>query len=167
MEDEEGYTTLNLQSRTPVSARGHLGNNKGIPAPSPMWHPVALILLTLCLVLFIGLVALLVMLFQAPTASGDGTESLTLDKEDLQAVINNMPMRLREIRESLCLKGEEQNKNNGPNCILCPANWQWMGGDTCFYISEVKRSWEESQKFCSSQNSTLFMLKDKDKLVWS
>lgn len=52
-------------------------------------------------------------MFQAPTASGDGTESLTLDKEDLQAVINNMSMRLREIRESLCLKGEEKNKNNG------------------------------------------------------
>ncbi|XP_067410785.1 C-type lectin domain family 1 member B-like [Emydura macquarii macquarii] len=40
-----------------------------------------------------------------------------------------------------------------------------MGGDTCFYISEVKRSWEESQNFCSSQNSTLLVLKDKDKLV--
>ncbi|XP_067422162.1 natural killer cells antigen CD94-like, partial [Emydura macquarii macquarii] len=49
--------------------------------------------------------------------------------------------------------------------ILCPANWQWMGGDTCFYISALKKSWKESQNFCSSQNSTLLMLKARDKLI--
>ncbi|XP_075758826.1 C-type lectin domain family 12 member A-like isoform X2 [Pelodiscus sinensis] len=51
-----------------------------------------------------------------------------------------------------------------PSCILCPVNWQWMGGDTCFYISMQKKSWEESRQFCSLQNSTLLMLKDREKL---
>uniref|UniRef100_A0A8C8S2W5 C-type lectin domain-containing protein n=1 Tax=Pelusios castaneus TaxID=367368 RepID=A0A8C8S2W5_9SAUR len=51
-----------------------------------------------------------------------------------------------------------------PSCILCPVNWQWIGGDTCFYISTEKRSWKKSQEFCSSQNSTLLMIKDTEKL---
>ncbi|XP_067410784.1 C-type lectin domain family 12 member B-like [Emydura macquarii macquarii] len=56
------------------------------------------------------------------------------------------------------------SKNQGPICTLCPANWQWVGGNSCFYISKQKETWQQSQKFCSSQNSTLFMLKEKKKL---
>uniref|UniRef100_A0A8C3HLB5 C-type lectin domain-containing protein n=1 Tax=Chrysemys picta bellii TaxID=8478 RepID=A0A8C3HLB5_CHRPI len=51
----------------------------------------------------------------------------------------------------------------GPNCTLCPANWQWIGGDTCFYMSREKRPWKQSREFCSLQNSTLLMLQDKEK----
>lgn len=53
----------------------------------------------------------------------------------------------------------------GPACSLCPVNWKWIGGDTCFYISEKEATWLESKDFCFSQNSTLLTLKRKSKLV--
>uniref|UniRef100_A0A8C0G3K7 C-type lectin domain-containing protein n=1 Tax=Chelonoidis abingdonii TaxID=106734 RepID=A0A8C0G3K7_CHEAB len=53
------------------------------------------------------------------------------------------------------------------SCTLCPSNWQRMGDDTCYYISSGKKTWEESRNFCASQNSTLLMIKDKQKLVCS
>ncbi|XP_038225122.1 C-type lectin domain family 9 member A-like isoform X4 [Dermochelys coriacea] len=85
-------------------------------------------------------------------------------KEKEKALQTNFSSRLQEIRESLCLEGELKNKNNGMSCTLCPTNWQRMGGDTCYYISSGKKTWEGSRKFCVSQNSTLLMIKDKEKL---
>uniref|UniRef100_A0A8C4JSN1 C-type lectin domain family 1 member B-like n=1 Tax=Dromaius novaehollandiae TaxID=8790 RepID=A0A8C4JSN1_DRONO len=49
------------------------------------------------------------------------------------------------------------------NCVLCPANWRWEGGDTCYYFSTEEKTWEQSDKFCSSQNSTLLLIKEKAK----
>ncbi|KAK2537744.1 hypothetical protein Q9233_002594 [Columba guinea] len=53
----------------------------------------------------------------------------------------------------------------GPACSLCPVNWRWVGGDTCFYLSETEATWQESEDFCFSLNATLLMLKMKSKLV--
>ncbi|XP_030905959.1 killer cell lectin-like receptor subfamily G member 1 isoform X2 [Melopsittacus undulatus] len=50
------------------------------------------------------------------------------------------------------------------NCVLCPTNWNWKGGDTCYYHSVEKKSWEQSLQLCSSQNSTLLLIKQKEKL---
>uniref|UniRef100_A0A452HSV0 C-type lectin domain-containing protein n=1 Tax=Gopherus agassizii TaxID=38772 RepID=A0A452HSV0_9SAUR len=50
------------------------------------------------------------------------------------------------------------------SCTLCPPNWQRMGDDTCYYISSGKKTWEGSRNFCASQNSTLLMIKDKQKI---
>lgn len=55
----------------------------------------------------------------------------------------------------------------GQNCVLCPANWKWEGDDTCYYYSEEMKSLEQSQQFCSSQNSTLLLIKEAAKLVWT
>ncbi|TFJ95688.1 C-type lectin domain family 1 member B [Platysternon megacephalum] len=85
-------------------------------------------------------------------------------KEKEKALQTNFSSRLQEIRESLCLEGEVKNKNNGMSCTLCPTNWQRMGEDTCYYISSGKTTWEGSRNFCASQNSTLLMIKDKEKL---
>lgn len=49
----------------------------------------------------------------------------------------------------------------GPSCTLCPANWQWL---IHFNAEEVMG---RSQQFCSSQNSTLLILKDREKLLQS
>lgn len=50
------------------------------------------------------------------------------------------------------------------NCVLCPTNWNWKGGGTCYYLSMEKKSWEQSLRFCSSQNSTLLLIKEEEKL---
>uniref|UniRef100_A0A8B9ZTW5 C-type lectin domain-containing protein n=1 Tax=Anas zonorhyncha TaxID=75864 RepID=A0A8B9ZTW5_9AVES len=157
MEDEEGYTTLNLRPPASVITRGYSNSNKypafnaqvncgtvdRVSASSAKRWPVAFAFFILSLVLLIGLVALLFLFFQVPKDSAGGK-------------------KLQEMREALCSEGKE---NNETKCALCPASWQSSGADSCFYISKQKKTWKESQEFCSSRNSTLLVLKDKAKMV--
>ncbi|XP_064904584.1 natural killer cells antigen CD94 isoform X4 [Columba livia] len=156
MEDEEGYTALNLRPTASVITPGYLSSKKcsAFKAPascvtvdrasatSPIWQPVAFTFLALCLVLLIGLVALLALFFQ-----------ISKDPEEGK--------KLQEMREALCFERKEKNETS---CALCPASWQNSGADNCFYISKQKKTWKQSQEFCSSRNSTLLVLKDKAKM---
>ncbi|XP_053896617.1 C-type lectin domain family 12 member B-like isoform X1 [Malaclemys terrapin pileata] len=134
---------------------------KALHSSSSTWRLVALTFLILCLALLLGMLALGIVFFQVSNDFQKQFGNLMRNQETLQT---NFSKRLQDMKDHLCLKGEENNENNGSSCMLCPANWQWMGGDTCFYISTQKRSWEESQRFCSLQNSTFLMLKHRHKL---
>uniref|UniRef100_A0A452HSX4 Natural killer cells antigen CD94 n=1 Tax=Gopherus agassizii TaxID=38772 RepID=A0A452HSX4_9SAUR len=109
----------------------------GLFTSSP-WRLAALTLLTLCLALMVGLLALVVVSLVFSTS---------------QCGIKTRMM--------IVLFPPEMS------CTLCPPNWQRMGDDTCYYISSGKKTWEGSRNFCASQNSTLLMIKDKQKLVCS
>ncbi|XP_029896379.1 C-type lectin domain family 12 member A-like isoform X5 [Aquila chrysaetos chrysaetos] len=135
-----------------------------LPGPSTSsrscW-PVVPILLTLCLALLMALVTLAVLFFQIPKDYRKQLRDLNMTKNELHANFSNT---LQAIGNQLCLEGEKNLKNNGQNCVLCPANWKWEGGDTCYYHSKTTKSWEESHQFCSSQNSTLLLIKEQAKL---
>ncbi|XP_074757330.1 C-type lectin domain family 12 member B-like [Athene noctua] len=107
-----------------------------------------------------ALVALAVLFFQIPKDYKTQLRELNMTKNELHANLSKM---LQEIGNQLCLEARKGLKNNGQNCVLCPANWRWEGGDTCYYLSEEKKSSEESRQFCSSQNSTLLLIKDAAK----
>ncbi|NXJ71582.1 CL12B protein, partial [Rostratula benghalensis] len=157
MEDEEGYTTLNLRPPASVITSGYWRSNNcsTFKAPagcarvdrasssSSVWRTVAFAFFTLCLVLLMGLVALLALFLQVSRDPEEGK-------------------KLQEMREALCL---EEKEKNGTKCTVCPSNWQNSGADSCFYISKEKKTWKQSQEFCSSRNSTLLVLKDTAKMV--
>ncbi|KAM6211970.1 C-type lectin domain family 12 member B-like [Sarcoramphus papa] len=134
---------------------------KGPPTSSRSCWPVVLILFTLCLALLMALVTLAVLFFQIPQDYRTQLRDLNMTKNELHANFSDM---LQAIGNQLCLEGEKNLKNNGQNCVLCPANWKWEGGDTCYYHSEEKKSLEQSHQFCSSQNSTLLLIKEAAKL---
>ncbi|XP_014795572.1 PREDICTED: C-type lectin domain family 12 member A-like isoform X2 [Calidris pugnax] len=135
---------------------------KGPPPASsrPPW-PVVLILVVLCLALLVALVTLTVLFFQVPKVYRTQLKDLNMTKNELHANFSNM---LQAIGNQLCLEGDKNLKNNGQNCVLCPANWKWEGDDMCYYHSEQKKSFKESRQFCSSQNSTLLLIKEAAKL---
>ncbi|XP_014382269.2 C-type lectin domain family 12 member B isoform X2 [Alligator sinensis] len=159
MQDEEGYATLNFQASDAVSAHGHPGSRKACPNLSSKWRVAALTSITLCLLLLVGLAALAVLFFQATKDKEREAEELKQMKEVLQTNFS----KLQEIRNSLCLEGEKEKKNNGVSCPLCPAHWQWRGGNSCYYVSTNEATWSESQKSCSMWNSTLVLVKDESK----
>uniref|UniRef100_A0A8B9EUY4 C-type lectin domain-containing protein n=1 Tax=Amazona collaria TaxID=241587 RepID=A0A8B9EUY4_9PSIT len=134
---------------------------KGSPTSFRSCWPAVLILLILCLTLLTALVTLAVLFFQIPKDYRTQLRDLNMTKNELHANFSNM---LQAIGNQLCLEGETNLKNNGQNCVLCPINWNWKGGDTCYYHSVEKKSWEQSLQFCSSQNSTLLLIKQKEKL---
>ncbi|KYO27090.1 hypothetical protein Y1Q_0018178 [Alligator mississippiensis] len=162
MQDEEGYTTLNFQaSWNAASAHEQPGSQKVRSTLSSTWRVATVTLFTLCLLLVVGLTALAVLFFQVTKDCQEKAEKLKPKEEVLQT---DFTKKLQEIRESLCLDGGKENKNNGVNCRLCPANWQLKSDKSCYYVSEQKDTWEESQTLCSVWNSSLVLVKDKAKL---
>ncbi|XP_040451658.1 natural killer cells antigen CD94-like isoform X3 [Falco naumanni] len=124
MEDEEGYTTLNLRPSALVITPGYSRSNKRSA-------------------------------FKAP-ASSVTVDIFQVSKDPEEG------KKLQEMREALCFEGKEKNETK---CALCPASWQNSGADNCIYVSKQKKTWKQSQEFCSSRNSTLLVLKDKAKMV--
>ncbi|XP_057560117.1 killer cell lectin-like receptor subfamily E member 1 [Hippopotamus amphibius kiboko] len=51
-------------------------------------------------------------------------------------------------KENLCL---------GPHCHSCPENWVWFRC-SCYYFSKEELTWRESQRVCSSLNSSLIKI---------
>ncbi|XP_074839733.1 C-type lectin domain family 12 member B-like isoform X2 [Carettochelys insculpta] len=164
MTEEITYAELEFNTSYALEnmPRPATSEEKGHRTTSPTWRLAALTFLTLCLVLLLGLLFFGIVFFQVSRDFKEEIGNLMKNQETLQT---NFSKRLQDMKDNLCLEGEEEkNKNNGPICTLCPTNWKWTGGDTCFYVSTKKKSWADSQKFCSLQNSTLLMIKDRDKL---
>ncbi|XP_078507326.1 NKG2-D type II integral membrane protein-like [Lissotriton helveticus] len=52
---------------------------------------------------------------------------------------------------------ETQGLQSCASLLPCPMDWIWTNG-TCYFYSEEKKTWDESQKFCESHNGTLPIL---------
>ncbi|KAM9388175.1 C-type lectin domain family 12 member A-like [Phaethornis superciliosus] len=158
MTEEVTYADLKFDNRLELgnSTEPEDSKEKGPCTSSCSCQPVVLIFFTLCLALLMALVTLAVLFFQIHKDCRTQLTNLNMTKNELHANFSSM---LQTIGNRLCLEGKENLKNNGQNCALCPANWNWDGGDTCYYYAKEKKSWELSHKFCSSQNSTLLLTK--------
>nr|XP_009505221.1 PREDICTED: C-type lectin domain family 12 member A-like [Phalacrocorax carbo] len=162
MTEEVTYANLKFENHElDIITKPADTKEKGPPTSSRFCWPVVLILFTLCLTLLMAMVTLTVLFFQIPKDYRTQLRDLNMTKNELHANFSNM---LQAIGNQLCLEGEKTLRNNGQNCVLCPANWKWEGGDTCYYHSEEEVSWEQSHSFCSSQNSSLLLVKDASKL---
>ncbi|OXB71399.1 UNVERIFIED_CONTAM: hypothetical protein H355_002152 [Colinus virginianus] len=150
MEDEEGYTTLNLRPPASVITDGHFSNNKcptlntpanfvtenRVSVSSAIRQPATLAFFILSLMLLTGLVVLLSLFFQIYKDPEQGK-------------------KLQAMKEALCFEMRAKN-----------AMWKYSEAGSCFYISKQKKTWKESQEFCSTRNSTLLVLKDKVSLPY-
>ncbi|NXT44251.1 CLC1B protein, partial [Pelecanoides urinatrix] len=143
-EEEDGYTNLNHLPQHPARHYMSLNINQGRSLPLAAWWPAIFTLFALCLALTIGMIVLGLRGSKAPAGHNENLQGL---------------------KERLCLMGDVDTKNERHACSLCPVNWKWIGGDTCFYFSEMEATWQESEDFCVSQNATLLMLKRKSKLI--
>ncbi|KAM6144567.1 C-type lectin domain family 12 member A-like [Phoenicopterus ruber ruber] len=162
MTEEVTYANLKFENSHELDniAEPKDTKEKGPPTSSRSCWPEVLILFVLCLALLMALVTLAVLFFQITKDYRTQLRDLNMTKNELHANFSTM---LQAIGNQLCLEDQKNLKNNGQNCVLCPANWNWEGGHTCYYISKKEKSWEESHRFCSSQNSTL-LIKNATKL---
>ncbi|XP_040451660.1 natural killer cells antigen CD94-like [Falco naumanni] len=144
IDEEDGYSKLNHVTQHPARHYMSLNINQGHSPPFAIRWPAIIILFTLFLALTVGIIVLGLRGSKAPAGCNENSQGL---------------------KERLCLMGDANSNSNRPTCSLCPVNWKWVGGDTCFYISEKKATWPESEEFCFSQNATLLTLKSKSKLI--
>ncbi|XP_077110313.1 C-type lectin domain family 12 member A-like [Ranitomeya variabilis] len=77
-----------------------------------------------------------------------------------QSRIKSISQTLAIVKNELCIKNEEEQKGS---CLLCPMNWILIK-KKCYYMLDKMLSWQESQSFCESQNSSLIMPKTLEEM---
>ncbi|XP_059513259.1 B-cell differentiation antigen CD72 isoform X3 [Myotis daubentonii] len=93
---------------------------------------------------------------QAWLAGWEETKEALRREETQRSAVEERLNRWRDTLKPLCVP--ETRKSNldhlHPSDPCCPVGWILMATN-CFYISLIKRSWEDSQNYCKSLSSNL------------
>ncbi|XP_039374397.1 killer cell lectin-like receptor subfamily F member 1 [Mauremys reevesii] len=174
MEDEEGYTALNLRPKQGGSGgpspAGNLGSRQ-----CPGWLQVALGAGNLILAVAVLLLAVCVSHLvsekgQTPAAPGsDGAGSRdTATPPGSDGAGSRDPSTaecstcLERFRSQLCPPAPP-GPAGGSGCKLCPTDWQ-LRRDKCYWVSRGSKTWSESHADCSARGSQLLVIRDREEL---
>ncbi|XP_075034371.1 C-type lectin domain family 12 member A-like [Mixophyes fleayi] len=138
-------TSLKLEERIAVGSTKHNVKRHGC-------QKVAITVTGILVFLLLG--ALLTMAILLLQAHGK--------QADLYARIENVSRALSHMKNNLCIRNTGMQKEP---CLLCPFNWLPNNGK-CYFMPEDRFSWEESQTFCSTQNSSLMLPKTHEDKVF-
>ncbi|XP_039373074.1 killer cell lectin-like receptor subfamily B member 1 [Mauremys reevesii] len=162
MEDEEGYTVLNLRPKQGgldgPSSPGNQGSRQ-----CPVWLQVALgagnlILSVLLLAVFVS--HLVSEKGQTPAAPGsDGAGSRDPSTAECSARLERFRSQLSQ---RLC-HPSPPSPAGGSGCKLCPTDWQ-LRGDKCYWVGRGSKTWSESRTDCSARGSQLLVIRDREEL---
>ncbi|XP_059513258.1 B-cell differentiation antigen CD72 isoform X2 [Myotis daubentonii] len=98
---------------------------------------------------------------QAWLAGWEETKEALRREETQRSAVEERLNRWRDTLKPLCVP--ETRKSNldhlHPSDPCCPVGWILMATN-CFYISLIKRSWEDSQNYCKSLSSNLATITD-------
>lgn len=174
MLDDDWDATMSLHSQAPATPRRPEPRQAEPKTPSSAWRPVALTLLTLCLVLLIGLAALGLVFFQYYQLSNSQQDSIAHKEEKLGNVskeVQSLQAQTRKLAETLLhvavkLCRELYNKTAGHQCSPCPEKWKWHG-DRCYQFYKESRSWQGCEYFCFSENSTMLKINTREVLEFA
>uniref|UniRef100_A0A384CLI0 C-type lectin domain family 1 member A n=1 Tax=Ursus maritimus TaxID=29073 RepID=A0A384CLI0_URSMA len=171
MLDFDGDTLRSVQSRTSSTTQRPEAGHTGRRPPSSVWRPVALTLLTLCLVLLIGLLALGLVFFQFYQLSNTQQDSISHKEErlgnlsrqlqSLQTKHRKLAETLQRVAENLCR--ELYNKSGEHRCSPCPEEWKWHG-DKCYRFCKESKSWQGCEYFCIAENATMLKINTQEVL---
>ncbi|XP_013008616.1 C-type lectin domain family 1 member A isoform X1 [Cavia porcellus] len=184
MLDDDEDTTMSLHSRASTLTWRPEPRHTGfelmiaclqeLRTPLSTWRPVALTLLTLCLVLLVGLAALGLVFFQfyqlsniqqaIITEKEERLGNLSQQLQSLQVKNKKLVDTLQRVAEKLCR--ELYNKSGGPRCSPCPEKWKWHG-DKCYQFYRESKSWQGCEYFCSAENSTMLKINAQEVLDFS
>ncbi|KAM8978471.1 C-type lectin domain family 1 member B [Sarcophilus harrisii] len=137
MQDEDGYITLNFKSRTTAVTSEHEVES----AASPVWRPMALTLLFVCLGMAAGLVTLGIM-----------SPGICIQQDYFHMKIENLSEILQKVAKNFCQ--ELIQKSVGHKCNPCDVNWRYHG-DKCYGFFRHNLTWTESKQYCAKRNATL------------
>ncbi|XP_023404885.1 C-type lectin domain family 1 member A isoform X2 [Loxodonta africana] len=174
MLDDDGDTTISLHSRASTTTRRPGPEHTEHQAPSSVWRPLTLTVLTLCLVLLIGLAALGILFFQFYQLSITQQDSISQKEErlgnlsqqlqSLEAQNRKLAATLQRMAENLCR--ELYNKTGEHRCSPCPGKWKWRG-DKCYQFYKESRSWQGCEYFCIAENSTMLKINTQEVLEFA
>lgn len=177
MSEEIVYADLKFQDsdKKEESQKSDKCGRKVPSAGSYSQHKTVLILILLCLLLFIGVVALggifyttleteMIKSNQLQRVKGELQENVSLQ---LMHNLNNskkiktLSAMLQNIATQLCQKLYKEEPEH--KCKPCPKASEWYK-DSCYSRFQKYVTWQESVKFCSARNASLLKVKNKDEL---
>ncbi|XP_011364052.1 C-type lectin domain family 1 member A [Pteropus medius] len=174
MLDSDGDTTMSLHSRASTTTQQPEPGHTEHQLPSSAWRPVALTLLTLCLVLLIGLAALGLVFFQYYQLSNSQQDSISEKEErlgnlsrklqSLQTQNKKLVETLQRVAEKLCR--ELYNKTGEHRCSPCPEKWKWHG-NKCYQFYKESKNWQGCEYFCIAENSTMLKINTQEVLEFA
>ncbi|KAH1182619.1 hypothetical protein KIL84_004111 [Mauremys mutica] len=169
MEDEEGYTVLNLRPKQKQPGRPPGAGPQGSPR-YPRWIWVALGLSGAgCLVLLGAVVALAIWVSQLHVSCEGQTRGATNASEndgarivsstECSSCLEDFQSRLKSI---LC---EPHNGSlaEGSGCKLCPRDWL-LHGDKCYWLSKERKNWTGSRDDCSGKSSRMLVIQNQEEM---
>nr|XP_034963166.1 killer cell lectin-like receptor subfamily F member 1 [Zootoca vivipara] len=66
------------------------------------------------------------------------------------------------LRLNFCNQKQTRSSDNSPYKV-CPVQWQ-LHRDKCYWLSENIKTWDESQHDCSTRDSQLLVIQDKEEM---
>nr|XP_048690892.1 killer cell lectin-like receptor subfamily B member 1 [Caretta caretta] len=171
MEDEEGYTALNLRPKPGGLGGPSPARNQG-SRQCPGWLQVALGAGNLILSLLLLAVCVSHLVSEkgqtpaAPGSDGAGRRDTATPPGSRDPSTAECSARLQRFRSQLCpplCPPAQPGPAGGSGCKLCPMDWQ-LHGDKCYWVGSRTKTWSESRSDCSARGSQLLVIRDKAEL---
>ncbi|XP_044837424.1 killer cell lectin-like receptor subfamily F member 1 [Mauremys mutica] len=169
MEDDEGYTVLNLRPKRGNSASPSPDGRQGSPMSAPCYK-IALGALGACciiqtLVIALGAWRCCYKACQGSCPKGnpaesDGVTQRTGSGGERNASLEDLFSRLKQ---SLCDPAQISSAG-GSGCKLCPSDWL-LHRDKCYWLSKEGNTWSKSRDDCSRKGSQMLVIQDREQLV--
>uniref|UniRef100_A0A670IR74 C-type lectin domain-containing protein n=1 Tax=Podarcis muralis TaxID=64176 RepID=A0A670IR74_PODMU len=69
-----------------------------------------------------------------------------------------------QLKRYMCSSLSHSGTEDAPNCKICPNDWE-LHRDICYWISQGRKTWTESQDDCKGKNSTLLVIQDQQEMA--
>ncbi|XP_025040021.2 killer cell lectin-like receptor subfamily B member 1 isoform X2 [Pelodiscus sinensis] len=170
MEDEEGYTALNLRPKRSDMGDSAPAGNPG-PRRSPGWPQIALGAGNLLLAVAVLMLALCVFHLvpekgwtpETPGSGGAGSRDAATPPGNEDPSPAAYSAHLERVRSQLCPPAQP-GPAGGAGCKLCPTDWR-LRGDKCYWVGTGIKPWDESRSDCAARGSQLLVIRDQEELA--
>ncbi|KAM9119338.1 killer cell lectin-like receptor subfamily F member 1 [Pangshura tecta] len=169
MEDEEGYTVLNLRRQEKTTTRRSPGGIQDSPLSSQCYKHMLGIWGAVCIILTLAVIILTVLVFQCGSHEGrTGTPpNVPADSDSGQRGLNSGSSPedvLAHLRQNLCeLQTHSSATGGGSECKLCPMDWLSHRGK-CYWFSKGNKDWNGSRDDCPRRRSHILVIQDQDEM---
>ncbi|XP_065420291.1 killer cell lectin-like receptor subfamily F member 1 [Chrysemys picta bellii] len=168
MEDDEGYTVLNLRPKRGNSACPSPDGSPGSPT-SARCYKIALGALGACciiqtLVIALGAWGCCYKVCQSPCPKGNPAESDGVTQQTGSGGEHNASLEdlFSRLKQSLCDPAQISSAG-GSRCKLCPRDWV-LHGDKCYWLSNEADTWSMSHDDCSRKRSQMLVIQDQEQM---
>ncbi|XP_074873404.1 killer cell lectin-like receptor subfamily F member 1 [Carettochelys insculpta] len=164
MQDEEGYTVLNLRPKMRAARRSTVNGTQGSPATLRGYKITVAILGAWSIMATLAVIALSLLGSSRTGRTGavsNATASWEAQQEGQEcgACLHRLVSHLSQV---LCVPSSGSSLE-GTSCKLCPSDWLPHRGK-CYWFSTESKMWHRSREDCSAKGSRLVVIQEPEEM---